>query len=183
MVQGNISVSQLCRRQLIRLSRPGKVVGVVGIGGLGYAAAFDVPLSNWHDVRHFALQFARALGADKVIAFSHSSTKKVLSDLWYLCSSLIFLRLMPWNWVRLTLFLQATITSSVRGKARLTLLLYVDFPRKSYLLMFIQNTTDVSSAIPLSALMKTLNVHGRCILVSIPDEELPTLKAGGANIA
>ncbi|KAF8639289.1 hypothetical protein AX17_001600 [Amanita inopinata Kibby_2008] len=39
---------------------PGKVVGVVGIGGLG----------------HYALQFARALGAERVVAFSHSPDKK-----------------------------------------------------------------------------------------------------------
>ncbi|RDB18330.1 NADP-dependent alcohol dehydrogenase 6 [Hypsizygus marmoreus] len=39
---------------------PGKRVGVVGIGGLG----------------HYALQFARALGAEQVVAFSHSSNKK-----------------------------------------------------------------------------------------------------------
>ncbi|KAL6703144.1 hypothetical protein ACN47E_010137 [Coniothyrium glycines] len=39
---------------------PGKRVGVVGVGGLG----------------HFALLFARALGCDKVIAISRSSSKK-----------------------------------------------------------------------------------------------------------
>uniref|UniRef100_A0A8H7XQM4 Enoyl reductase (ER) domain-containing protein n=1 Tax=Psilocybe cubensis TaxID=181762 RepID=A0A8H7XQM4_PSICU len=39
---------------------PGKKVGVVGIGGLG----------------HFALQFAKALECDEVIAFSHSRRKE-----------------------------------------------------------------------------------------------------------
>lgn len=39
---------------------PGKLVGVVGVGGLG----------------HFAIQFARALGAN-VVVFSHSLNKKV----------------------------------------------------------------------------------------------------------
>jgi hypothetical protein len=29
--------------------------------------------------RHFAIQFARALGSDRVIAFSHSENKKVPS--------------------------------------------------------------------------------------------------------
>jgi len=38
---------------------PGKTVGIVGVGGLG----------------HFAIQFAKALGA-KVIVFSHSANKK-----------------------------------------------------------------------------------------------------------
>ena len=39
---------------------PGKKVGIVGIGGLG----------------HFGLMFAKALGADKVVAISRSSSKK-----------------------------------------------------------------------------------------------------------
>lgn len=39
---------------------PGKRVGVVGIGGLG----------------HFALLFAKALGCDKIVAISRSSSKK-----------------------------------------------------------------------------------------------------------
>jgi alcohol dehydrogenase (NADP+) len=39
---------------------PGKTVGIVGIGGIG----------------HFGLLFAKALGADKVIAISRSSSKK-----------------------------------------------------------------------------------------------------------
>ncbi|KJA26757.1 hypothetical protein HYPSUDRAFT_63543 [Hypholoma sublateritium FD-334 SS-4] len=39
---------------------PGKRVGVVGIGGLG----------------HFAIQFAKGLGCEEVVAFSHSSRKK-----------------------------------------------------------------------------------------------------------
>ncbi|KAF8970344.1 NADPH-dependent alcohol dehydrogenase [Flammula alnicola] len=39
---------------------PGKRVGIVGIGGLG----------------HFGLQFAKALGCEEVVAFSHSSRKK-----------------------------------------------------------------------------------------------------------
>jgi alcohol dehydrogenase (NADP+) len=39
---------------------PGKKVGVVGIGGIG----------------HFGLLFAKALGADKVVAISRSSSKK-----------------------------------------------------------------------------------------------------------
>ena len=39
---------------------PGKTVGVVGIGGLG----------------HFAILFAKALGADRVVAISRKSDKK-----------------------------------------------------------------------------------------------------------
>ena len=39
---------------------PGKSIGVVGVGGLG----------------HFAVLFAKALGADKVVAISRSSAKK-----------------------------------------------------------------------------------------------------------
>lgn len=39
---------------------PGKTVGIVGVGGLG----------------HFGIMFAKALGADKVVAISRSSSKK-----------------------------------------------------------------------------------------------------------
>lgn len=39
---------------------PGKSVGIIGVGGLG----------------HFGILFAKALGADKVIAISRTSTKK-----------------------------------------------------------------------------------------------------------
>ncbi|KAF9057086.1 hypothetical protein BJ165DRAFT_1397433 [Panaeolus papilionaceus] len=39
---------------------PGKRVGLVGLGGLG----------------HFTVQFARALGCEEVVVFSHSSRKK-----------------------------------------------------------------------------------------------------------
>jgi len=39
---------------------PGKSVGIVGIGGLG----------------HLAVQFAKALGSEKVVAFSHQANKK-----------------------------------------------------------------------------------------------------------
>jgi alcohol dehydrogenase (NADP+) len=39
---------------------PGKRVGIVGIGGLG----------------HFGLLFAKALGADEVVAISRTSSKK-----------------------------------------------------------------------------------------------------------
>ncbi|KAF4616361.1 hypothetical protein D9613_008842 [Agrocybe pediades] len=39
---------------------PGKKVGVVGIGGLG----------------HMAIQFAKALGCDEIVAFSHSNSKE-----------------------------------------------------------------------------------------------------------
>lgn len=39
---------------------PGKTVGIVGVGGLG----------------HFGILFAKALGADKVVAISRSSSKK-----------------------------------------------------------------------------------------------------------
>ncbi|KAF8335595.1 NADPH-dependent alcohol dehydrogenase [Amanita rubescens] len=110
---------------------PGKVVGIVGIGGLG----------------HLALQFARALGADKVIAFSHSLHKKedaieMGATDFVLTSDKNFAD--PWL-----------------GKVDLII-----------------NTTDVSHAIPLSSLLKTLKVHGRCILVALPDENLPTLNAG-----
>ena len=39
---------------------PGKAVGIVGVGGLG----------------HFGLLYAKALGADKVVAISRTSTKR-----------------------------------------------------------------------------------------------------------
>lgn len=39
---------------------PGKKIGVVGVGGLG----------------HFAILFAKALGADKIVAISRSNAKK-----------------------------------------------------------------------------------------------------------
>ncbi|KAF8880464.1 GroES-like protein [Gymnopilus junonius] len=39
---------------------PGKKVGIVGIGGLG----------------HLAIQFAKALGADEIVVFSHSTRKQ-----------------------------------------------------------------------------------------------------------
>lgn len=61
---------------------PGKKVGVVGMGGLGYVHDTDASKSSLTaDVgtfnRHYAIQFARALGSEKVVLFSHSSDKKV----------------------------------------------------------------------------------------------------------
>lgn len=109
---------------------PGKVVAIVGIGGLG----------------HFALQFARALGAEKVIAFSHSPDKK--DDA---------MKLGATDYV---LTSDKKFAETWAGKIDLII-----------------NTTDVSDAIPLTDLLKTLKVHGRCILVSIPDEKLPDLQA------
>ncbi|KAK2460058.1 hypothetical protein APHAL10511_007935 [Amanita phalloides] len=109
---------------------PGKVVGIVGVGGLG----------------HMALQFSRALGVDKVIAFSHSLDKKddaiEMGATDYVLTS------------------DENFAKSWAGKIDLII-----------------NTTDVSEAIPLAALLKTLKIHGRCILVSIPDEKLPAIKA------
>ncbi len=68
------------------------------------------------------------------------------------------------------------------GKVDLIIVCMHICARWLYLLTCIQNTTDVSHAIPLSSLLKTLKVHGRCILVALPDEDLPTLNAGGPDV-
>ncbi|KAF5378571.1 hypothetical protein D9615_007128 [Tricholomella constricta] len=109
---------------------PGKCIGVVGIGGLG----------------HYALQFARALGAEQVVAFSHSSGKE--KDARELGAT------------------DVVITSNKNFAE----------PWKGKLDLIIC-TADVSQGIPLSDFITTLGVHGRFIMVAIPDDQLPTLRS------
>ncbi|KAG6918735.1 hypothetical protein DXG01_012220 [Tephrocybe rancida] len=107
---------------------PGKRVGVIGIGGLG----------------HFAIQFARALGAEQVVAFSHSKGKE--DDARKLGAT------------------DVVITASD------------DFAKPwAGKLDLIICTADVSQGIPLSDYMTILRVHGRLIMVAIPDDKLPPL--------
>lgn len=40
-------------------------------------------------------------------------------------------------------------------------------------------TTDVSKGIPLQALMRTLKVHGRLVIVALPEENLPPFHSEG----
>ena len=40
-------------------------------------------------------------------------------------------------------------------------------------------TTDVSKGIPLQALMSTLKVHGRLVIVALPEDELPRIHSSG----
>lgn len=42
-----------------------------------------------------------------------------------------------------------------------------------------QCTADVSEGIPLKEIMSTLNIHGRLIMVAMPDEDLPSLMSSG----
>ncbi|KAF6756228.1 NADPH-dependent alcohol dehydrogenase [Ephemerocybe angulata] len=109
---------------------PGKSVGVIGIGGLG----------------HFALQFAKALGSDRVVAFSHSENKK---DDAFALGATDFVNTGDKNWVK-------------------------DW---SDTLDIILCTVDVSHHIPLSDIFATLKVHGRCIMVALPDDALPGINA------
>ncbi|PFH46217.1 hypothetical protein AMATHDRAFT_77761 [Amanita thiersii Skay4041] len=95
---------------------------------------------------HFAIQFSRALGSDRVIAFSHSQDKR--DDA---------MKLGATDYV---LTSEKDFAKAWSGKIDLII-----------------NTTDVSKAIPLVDLLGMLSVHGRCIMVAIPDDELPMLKA------
>jgi len=45
-----------------------------------------------------------------------------------------------------------------------------------------QCTADVSEGIPLKEFMKTLTVHGKLIMVAIPDNELPSLTSSGVDL-
>ncbi|TFK37300.1 NADPH-dependent alcohol dehydrogenase [Crucibulum laeve] len=109
---------------------PGKKVGIVSVGGLG----------------HYAVQFARALGADKVVVFSHSPNKKDDAK-----------------------ELGATdfVVTGEDGFSE---------PHKGTLDLIIC-AADVSHGINLMELMSTLNVHGRFIMVALPDEPLPPIYA------
>ncbi|TEB23874.1 NADPH-dependent alcohol dehydrogenase [Coprinellus micaceus] len=109
---------------------PGKSVGVMGIGGLG----------------HFAIQFAQALGSDRIIAFSHSENKK--ND---------------------ALEMGATDFVITANK---------NFPEawKDTVDIMIC-TIDASKHMPLTDILATLKVHGRCVMVAIPDDHLPPIHA------
>lgn len=108
---------------------PGKTVGVVGIGGLG----------------HFAVQFAKALGCDKVIAFSHSEKKK--DDAFELGAT------------DFVITSEDNFAEPWAGRVDLIIC-----------------TINVSDAIPISKLLSTLNVHGKFIMVALPDDPLPSFK-------
>ncbi|TFK98002.1 GroES-like protein [Pterulicium gracile] len=107
---------------------PGKTVGIAGVGGLG----------------HYAIQFAKALGADKVVVFSHSANKKEDA-----------LSLGADEFVMTT---DEKALEAQTGKIDLFL-----------------NTADVANkshgGIPLPTLLKTLRLHGRLIIVGIPDDK------------
>ncbi|KAF6751864.1 NADPH-dependent alcohol dehydrogenase [Ephemerocybe angulata] len=107
---------------------PGKSVGVIGIGGLG----------------HYALQFAKAMKSDKVVAFSHSENKK--ADALALGAT-DFVNTGAENWVK-----EWTDTLDI-----------------------ILCTVDVSQHIPLSDIFATLKVHGRCVMLALPDDALPPI--------
>ncbi|KAF6751869.1 NADPH-dependent alcohol dehydrogenase [Ephemerocybe angulata] len=107
---------------------PGKSVGVIGIGGLG----------------HYALQFAKAMKSDKVVAFSHSENKK--ADALALGAT-DFVNTGAKNWVE-----EWTDTLDI-----------------------ILCTVDVSQHIPLSDIFATLKVHGRCVMLALPDDALPPI--------
>jgi len=109
---------------------PGKKVGIVGVGGLG----------------HYAVQFAKALGAEKVVVFSHSDRKE----------------------------------KDVRemGADEFVTTGNSDFQKKwQGELDLVICTADVSSGIPLNELISTLTVHGRFIIVAMPDDALPEIKS------
>ncbi|PPQ66634.1 hypothetical protein CVT24_006926 [Panaeolus cyanescens] len=109
---------------------PGKRVGLVGLGGLG----------------HFTLQFARALGCEEVVAFSHSSRKK--EDAMKLGATKF-------------------VETSQEGFEK---------PLKGTLDLIIC-TANVSAGLPLNELCTTLDVGGKMIIVALPDDALPPIKA------
>ncbi|KAG5649534.1 hypothetical protein H0H81_003264, partial [Sphagnurus paluster] len=92
---------------------------------------------------HYALQFTRALGAEEVVAFSHSSGKEMLGT---------------WGATEVVLTSNKNFTEPWKGKLDLIIC-----------------TADVSQGIPLPDLMTTLGVHGRFIMVAIPDDQLPPI--------
>ncbi|KAL0952996.1 hypothetical protein HGRIS_007204 [Hohenbuehelia grisea] len=108
---------------------PGKKVGVVGVGGLG----------------HFAIQFAKALGAE-VYVFSHSDNKKADAQ---------------------EMGADHFISTGAQGFEA----------EYEGLLDLIICTADISCGIPMSSLIKILGVHGRFIMVAIPDDHLPTIQS------
>jgi len=111
---------------------PGKKVGVVGIGGLG----------------HYALQWAKALGADEVVAISHSESKKEDA-----------LKMGADKFV-----LTGGADEGLKGDDVKDLDIII-------------NTVDLASAIPLKSLFSILAIHGIVISVGLPNEPLPSLQA------
>jgi len=110
---------------------PGKKVGVVGIGGLG----------------HYAIQWAKALGCDEVVAISHTASKK--DDAMKMGA---------------TKFVET-------GGAKEGLKGEVSD------LDIIITTVDMASAIPLTDLLSVLSVGGVVVSVGLPNEPLPTIMA------
>ncbi|KAK0183986.1 NADPH-dependent alcohol dehydrogenase [Armillaria mellea] len=107
---------------------PGKKVGVVGVGGLG----------------HYAIQFAKALGAE-VTVFSSSTSKK--ADAIEMGADKFVVTREP----------------NALENREMTLDLIIC-------------TADVSHGIPLTKLLQTLTVHGKLVMVALPDESLPDLR-------
>lgn len=65
-----------------------------------------------------------------------------------------------------------------RCKTNLTLSLYVSCSCiDKFTSQWMECTADVSKGIPLQALMSTLKVHGRLIIVGLPDENLPAINS------
>ncbi|KAK0489498.1 NADPH-dependent alcohol dehydrogenase [Armillaria luteobubalina] len=95
---------------------PGKKVGVVGVGGLG----------------HYAIQFAKALGAE-------ADAVEMGAD-------------------------EFVITREPNALVNMEMTLDL-----------IICTADVSHGIPLTKLLQTLTVHGKFVMVALPDEALPDL--------
>jgi len=110
---------------------PGKKVGVVGIGGLG----------------HYAIQWAKALGADEVVAISHTEDKKADA-----------------------LKMGADKFIATGGMSS-------GLKKEVSDLDIIINTTDLAKAIPLKELLSSVALHGIVISVGLPNDPLPELMA------
>ena len=55
---------------------PGKSIGIVGVGGLGHFGILYAKVLSQHSATEYITNTVKALGADKVVAISRSSTKK-----------------------------------------------------------------------------------------------------------
>ncbi|KAH8827404.1 GroES-like protein [Flagelloscypha sp. PMI_526] len=106
---------------------PGKKVGIVGVGGLG----------------HYAIQFAKALGAE-VTVLSHSSRKREDAT-----------KLGADHFV-------------VTGEAN-----FADPIKLSLDLLVV--TANIIEGDDLNKLLSTLRIHGRLIMVALPEDSLPKL--------
>ncbi|KAG6826087.1 hypothetical protein H0H92_001169 [Tricholoma furcatifolium] len=141
MLCGGLSVYSPLKRNSVG---PGKSVAVIGIGGLGFLTVAHADAGSAS--RHFAVQFARAMGAENVVAFTHSANKEK--------------------------------DARELGATDVVVTTKKDFadPWKQEFDLIIC-TIDVSHGLPLALYLKTLRVHGRFIMVAVPDEKLPELHA------